>query len=236
MTYSRRFFTSSAAAAIVAAAMPRAWADTACEVFTPSRQSSTTPAAALQLLKEGNERFVAGRSVNCDLIAQVRATASEQAPFAAVLGCMDSRVPPELVFDQRIGDIFAIRIAGNFVDTDIIGSLEYAAKVVSSKAILVLGHSDCGAIKGAIDRVELGNLTSTLQHFAPAIKAVGTVAGGDTSKNKALVQAVADANAKLAAKMLVDNSEVLRGLVESKDLVIAAAMHDVHTGRVTFFA
>lgn len=122
-----------------------------CTAFDKARQAGTTPDAALALLKEGNVRFANGTSINCDLRAQVKATAGGQAPFAAVVGCIDSRVPPELVFDQKIGDIFAARIAGNFVNTDIIGSLEFATKLSGARLIVVLGHTECGAIKGAVD-------------------------------------------------------------------------------------
>jgi carbonic anhydrase len=207
-----------------------------CAIFTPARQKATSPDDALRMLKEGNERFVAGRTVNCDLMAQVRETANGQAPFAAVVGCIDSRVPPELVFDQRIGDIFCARVAGNFVNTDIIGSLEFATKLSGARLIVVLGHTDCGAIKGAVDGAKLGNLTAMLQHFNPAIEASRGVPGERNSKNKALVQAVADANAKLAAKDVIDKSEVIRALVASKDVRIVSAMNDIATGRVTFFA
>ena len=132
--------------------------------------------------------------------------------------------------------MFVARIAGNFVNTDIIGSLEFATKIVGARAIVVLGHTECGAIKGSIDQVKLGNLTKMLENFTPAIEASKSVAGERSSKNAKLVQAVADANAKLAAKMLMDRSEVLRELVDNKQLVIAAAMHDVATGKVTFFS
>jgi carbonic anhydrase len=228
--------TAAGTAALAAAS--QAWAQDACEVFTPARQKAVSPEAALQMLKDGNERFVSGKTINCDLMAQVRATAGGQAPFAAIVGCIDSRVPPELVFDQRLGDIFAARIAGNFVDIDIIGSLEFATKVVGARAIVVLGHTDCGAIKGAIDNVKLGNLTAVLKHIEPAVKAAEaeSIEGEHTSKNKKLVQAVADINANLAAKMLVEKSDVLRDLVANKELAIASAMHDLNTGRVTFFA
>jgi carbonic anhydrase len=168
-------------------------------------------------------------------MAQVRATATGQAPFAAVVGCIDSRVPPELVFDQRIGDIFSARVAGNFVNTDIIGSLEFAAKLAGAKLIVVLGHSECGAIKGAIDKAELGNLTATLANIHPAIEQTSGIPGEHSSKNHELVQAVADTNAKLAATMLLDRSPVLRELVEAGNLKVVAAMHDVHTGKVTVF-
>lgn len=230
------------AASAVRAAAPSA--DTAatpaltpaeCAVFTPQRQRATSPDEALRLLAEGNERFVAGRTVNCDLRAQVRATASGQAPFAAIVGCIDSRVPPELVFDQRIGDVFCARIAGNFVNDDIIGSLEFSTRLSGAKLIVVLGHGECGAIKGAIDGAKLGYLTAMLRHFAPAIKAV-RANGEASSKNAAYVQAVADANAKLTAASLTQRSEVIRTLVERKELRVVAAMHDVATGRVNFFA
>lgn len=206
-----------------------------CAVFTPQRQQRTSPDAALQMLVEGNERFVAGRTVNCDLRAQLRETATGQAPFAAIVGCIDSRVPPEIVFDQRIGDVFCARIAGNFVNDDIIGSLEFATRLSGARLIVVLGHSECGAIKGAIDGAKLGHLTAMLRNFAPAIKAVRAT-GDATSKNKAYVQAVADANAKLTAAQLTSRSEVLRAMVEKRELRIVSAMNDIATGRVTFFA
>jgi carbonic anhydrase len=235
MTFSRRSLIGGTAIATLGSASP-AWAQDACAVFTKDRQKALTPQAALQMLKDGNARFAAGKTVNCDLLAQVRATASGQAPFATIVGCIDSRVPPEFVFDQRIGDIFAARIAGNFVNVDILGSLEFATKLAGAKAIVVLGHTECGAIKGAIDQAKLGNLTAMLKNFDPAVGASKSVEGERSSKNKKLVQAVADTNAKLAAKMLVEKSDVLRELVQKKELVIVAAMHDVSTGRVTFFA
>jgi carbonic anhydrase len=222
-------------AALTVLGFAKAGAANECPVFTQARQNAVTPDDAIGMLKTGNGRFVAGKSVNCDLMAQVRATAKAQAPFAAVVGCIDSRVPPELVFDQHIGDIFVARIAGNFVNTDIIGSLEFATKVAGAKAIVVLGHTECGAIKGAIDQVKLGNLTKMLENFTPAIEASKSVAGQRSSKNRNLVQAVADTNAKLAAKVLADRSDVLRELVKNKQLVIVAAMHDLGNGKVTFF-
>ena len=174
------------------------------------------------------------RPINCDLMKQVRATATGQAPFAAIVGCIDSRVPPELVFDQRLGSIFAARIAGNFVNTDILGSLEFACKLVGARAIVVLGHSDCGAIKGAIDQAKLGNLTEMLSHIEPAVAAT-KFAGKRTSKDKKLVQAVADTNAQLAARMILSRSPVLKEMADKKEIVVAAAMHDIETGRVSFF-
>ena len=232
--YSRRAFVMSTALSLVAAGT--AQAQDACAVFNPSRQKATTPQDALRLLREGNERFLSGKMVNCNLMQQVRATAQGQAPFAAIVGCIDSRVPPELVFDQQLGSIFAARIAGNFVNTDIIGSLEFACRIAGSKAILVLGHSDCGAIKGAIDRAKLGNLTEMLGHIEPAVAATKHSGGQRTSKDKAFVQAVADTNVRLAVETILGRSPVLKQMVEKKEIVIAGAMHNLETGRVSFLA
>lgn len=204
-----------------------------CAIFTPERQKAVSPDEAIERLKAGNDRFLAGTSFNCDLLAQVHESAHGQAPFAAILGCIDSRVPPELVFDQRIGDVFCARIAGNFVDTDILGSLEFATKVTGARAIVVLGHSSCGAIKGAIDDVKLGNITAMLAHIRPAVDAVKTD-GERTSKNYKFVQAVAEENVYRAIAQLTERSEVLAGLVKEGQLRIVGAMHDLETGKVTF--
>ena len=228
----RRNFLAMGATLIASARWARA--QELCAVSTPASQAALSPEAALQRLKDGNARFLAGKSQHCDLLAQVKATAGGQAPFAAVLSCMDSRVAPELVFDQQIGDIFAVRIAGNFVDTDILGSLEYATEVAGAKLIVVLGHSDCGAIKGAIDDVKLGNLTALLKQIQPAIEQVGE--SGKTSKDKAYVQRVADQNAKDAPAALTRRSPILSARVKKGQLKLVAAMHDVSTGQVTFFS
>ncbi len=230
---SRRHFIGAAAASLAVAS--GATAQDSCAIFTPERQKAITPEGAVQLLKDGNARFLAGKSINCDLLAQVRATASGQSPFAAIVGCIDSRVPPELVFDQRIGDVFAARVAGNFVNDDIIGSLEFATKLAGAKAIVVLGHTECGAIKGGVDGAKLGLLTKMLENFDPAVQAAKATGGTQSSKNKAFVQATADANVLLTVKKLTDRSEVLRELVAQKQLVIVAAMHDISTGTVKFF-
>ncbi|HZQ74872.1 MAG TPA: carbonic anhydrase family protein [Burkholderiales bacterium] len=233
----RRFLV--AAGAFAAAGLSRtagAAGPAACRPFDAARQAATTPDEALEMLKQGNARFVKGTMIHCDLRAQVKATATAQAPFAAVVGCIDSRVPPELVFDQRIGDIFAARVAGNFVNTDIIGSLEFATRLAGAKLIVVLGHSECGAIKGAIDNAQLGNLTAMLANIRPAVLKVKGIEGSADSRNKKLVQAVADQNARDAAAMLLTRSEVLRELVGAGKLKIVSAMHDVGTGRVAWMA
>jgi carbonic anhydrase len=233
MTGRRQFLAALPALGLASRALAQSPAPE-CEVFTPARQQATSPDAALRMLVEGNERFVAGTTIHCDLRAQVKETKGGQAPFAAIVGCIDSRVPPELVFDQQLGDMFCARIAGNFVNDDIIGSLEFATKLSGARLIVVLGHSECGAIKGAIDGAKLGFLTAMLRNFAPAIEAA-RAPGEPNAKNKYYVQAVADANAKLAATKLTSRSDVLRGLVEQKQLRVVSAMHDIATGRVTFF-
>jgi carbonic anhydrase len=196
-----------------------------CAVFTPDRQKATAPDEAITRLKVGNERFTAGKSINCDLMAQVRETANNQSPFAAIVGCIDSRVPPELVFDQRIG-----------VNTDIIGSLEYSTKVASAKTIVILGHNFCGAIKSAVDDVKLGNITALLQNFQPALATLDNGDGHRDSHNDRLVQKVAEANARLTAASLTQRSPIIKELVDAKQLTIAAAMHDITTGKVTWLS
>jgi carbonic anhydrase len=229
----RRAFFFFAAATLASRAHPE---DQQCAVFNKARQAALDPSGAVQRLKDGNARFVAGRSIHCDLMAQVRATATGQAPFAAIVGCIDSRVPPELVFDQRIGDIFVARIAGNFVNVDIIGSLEFATKLAGAKAIIVLGHSDCGAIKGAVDDAKLGNLTATLANIRPSVAKVTALKGPHSSKDAAFVQLVAEQNAKDAAALLLSRSTVLQELVAAGQLSVTAAMHNLSTGVVSWLA
>jgi carbonic anhydrase len=207
----------------------------ACTTFDSMLQARVTPDMALQMLQEGNERFVNGVSKNCDLLAQVNATATQQAPFAAVIGCIDSRVPVELVFDQQIGDVFAARIAGNFANTDIIGSLEFATLIAGAKLIVVLGHTECGAVKGAVDDVKLGNLTATLANIRPAVLKTTGIEGPQSSANKDLVQAVADQNVLDTMARLQKESDVLRGLVDEGKIKILGAMHDVASGRIRWF-
>ena len=233
MATRRRFL---AATGIFLTGTTIARAQDSCAVFTKGTQSATTPDQALTRLKEGNARFVSDQTIHCDLRAQVKETASGQAPFAAIFGCIDSRVPPELVFDQHLGDIFSVRIAGNFVNTDILGSLEYATKVAGAKLIVVLGHTDCGAVKGAVDHVKLGNLTATLASIRPAVLKMASAEGDHTSKNQQFVQSVADQNAKDAAAILTERSDVIASLVKEHKLSIVSAMHDVRTGTVSWFA
>jgi carbonic anhydrase len=228
----RRSFLAATGLFVGGSALARA--QELCAVSTKSTQTAGTADQALMRLQDGNRRFLTGRTLHCDLMSQVKATAQSQAPFAAILGCMDSRVPPELVFDQRIGDIFSVRVAGNIVNTDILGSLEYATEAAGTKLIVVLGHSDCGAIKGAVDDVKLGNLTEMLSNIRPAVLKVADE-GDRTSKNKKFVQSVAEQNAKDAAALLMARSDVLAARVKDHKLKIVSAMHDVSTGAVKWF-
>jgi carbonic anhydrase len=194
-----------------------------------------TPAGALKQLKEGNFRFINNLQVNRDLLELVNVTQNGQWPFAAILSCMDSRTSVELVFDQGLGDIFSIRIAGNVITDDVLGSLEYATAVAGSKLIVVLGHTNCGAIKGACDQVELGHLTALLAKIQPAVIMERSETGNDTSENPAFVQAVARRNVIYSAQQILSQSPVIAELVESGKLGIVPAMYDVATGKVSFF-
>ena len=229
MTTRRHFLTLSG---LFVAGAALAQPDNLCAVATKEAQAATTADQALLRLKAGNERFRTGRSLHCDLMAQIKASAQGQAPFAAVLGCMDSRVAPELVFDQQLGDILTVRVAGNIVNTDNLGSLEYATKVLGTKLIVVLGHSECGAVKGAIDDVKLGNVTALLANIRPAVLKVAVGEGDHTSKNKKFVQSVADQNARDAAALLTAHSELLAAQVAEHQVKIVSAMHDISTGAI----
>jgi carbonic anhydrase len=199
-------------------------------VQTRESQAAMTPASALEALEAGNARFVSNTSKRRDWTAKVVATAAGQYPFAAVLGCMDSRAPVEVVFDQGIGDVFTVRVAGNVVNEDELGSLEYAVHV-GAKLIVVLGHTSCGAVKGAIDGVELGNLTGLLAKIRPAVAA----AGCHDAKDAACVNKVAEHNVALSAKQIREKSPYLAKHLDDGTVKLIGAMYDVATGKVTFF-
>ena len=205
-------------------------------VQTKASQAAMTPQQALEELREGNARFVAGKSRTLDFPAQVKATASGQYPFAVVLSCLDSRQPIEIVFDQGIGDIFSARVAGNVLNDDILGSMEFACKVSGAKLIAVIGHSNCGAIKGAVDDVQLGNLTGLLAKVKPAIDAVPDDGQPRTSKNYAFVNEVAEANVKLVMKEIRERSPILREMLDKGEIELVGGMYDLSTGKVQFYA
>lgn len=203
---------------------------------TSESQIQMTPAKALQLLKEGNERFLNGSLRERKLHQQVIETAYGQYPFASIIGCIDSRVPTSLVFDQGIGSLFSARVAGNVVNEDILGSLEFACKLAGARLVVVLGHTSCGAVKGACDQAELGNLTALLAKINPAVLAVTEPENPEerTSKNATFVDAVALENVKLTVQNVRIYSNVLRSMEKEGAIKIIGAMYNVATGEVSF--
>ncbi len=200
--------------------------------LTKEWQDSLTPEQIIALAKAGNARFVKGEKVERDYRADVHSTKKGQYPAAVVLSCIDSRAPAEIIFDAGIGNIFNARIAGNFIDTDLAASMEFACKVVGSKVALVMGHTECGAIKGAIDNVELGNLTELLAKLKPAVEACRDFPGAHTSKNKAFVDAVATKNVELTLDNIRKISPILAEMEKQHQIVLIGAMYDVSTGEV----
>lgn len=207
---------------------------TSYTTMNKSAQSATTADAALAALKAGNARFVSGNMIKRDLMKQVKATGYGQYPIASIVSCIDSRAGPEIVFDQGIGDVFSARVAGNFVNEDILGSLEFGSKAVGSKLIVVLGHTSCGAIKGACDDVVLGNLTGMLAKIKPAVASVSST-GDRSSKNDAFVQMVAEANVKRTVNDIFVRSPVLKAMADKGEIKIVGAMLDVKTGVVSWY-
>ena len=193
-----------------------------------------TPEAALAELKAGNARFVAGTPMNRDHRADVKTTASGQYPFAVVLSCLDSRVPIELVLDQGIGDIFSARLAGNVLEQDVLGSMEFGCKAAGAKLIAVIGHSNCGAVKGAIDNVDLGNLTALLSRIKPAIDMVPGDSASRNSKNLEFVDQVAEANVRLVMRQIRERSPVLAEMLDQGKIGLVGGMYDLSTGKIRF--
>lgn len=204
---------------------------------TKETQSKMTPDAAIATLKNGNQRFVANDMAVRDLPNQVKQTSSGQYPFATVLHCIDSRVSAELLFDQGIGDVFSVRVAGNFVNKDILGSMEFACKLAGTKVVVVLGHTSCGAVKGACDHARLGNLTHLIKNIEPAVDAVSEPS--DESKrnsgNIEFVDAVAKKNVEMTLENIRNQSEVLKEMEDNGEIKIVGAMYDISDGRVTFY-
>jgi carbonic anhydrase len=202
---------------------------------TKETQAAMTPESALAELEAGNARFVSGHPLARNMPADVKATASGQYPIAVVLSCIDSRQPIEIVLDQGIGDIFSARIAGNVLNDDILGSMEFACKVSGAKLIAVIGHSNCGAIKGAIDDVQLGNLTGLVGKIKPAIEAVPDNGQPRTSKNREFVDQVAEANVRLVMQEIPEQSPILKEMIDSGKVGLVGGMYDLSTGKVVFF-
>lgn len=201
--------------------------------MTKAVQAGITPDSALEILKSGNRRFIAGKPQARNLKANVQQTALGQFPFASVVACIDSRSGPELVFDQGIGDLFVARVAGNTVNEDILGSLEYASKVAGSRLVVVLGHTSCGAIKGACDGVKMGNLTTLLDKFQPAISKVKTD-GERNSHNHQFVQDVTEMNVDVVIQTIRDKSPILKELEDAGKIKIVGAVYDTASGKVAW--
>ncbi|APQ17180.1 carbonic anhydrase family protein [Maribacter hydrothermalis] len=207
------------------------------KAHTRETQSTMTPNKALEFLKEGNQRFQNNLKANRNLLEQVNDTSDGQFPFATILSCIDSRVSAELVFDQGLGDIFSIRIAGNFSNEDILGSMEFACKLAGTKLIVILGHTSCGAIKGACDHARLGNLTTLINKIEPAVDAVTEPSDESqrNSKNLEFVDKVAEKNVLLTIDNVRKNSPVLKEMEKNGEIKIVGAMYDISNGEVIFY-
>lgn len=203
---------------------------------TQKTQAAMTPQDALARLQEGHARFRARTPLSRDLLQQARQTAAGQYPFAAVLGCIDARVPPELIFDQGLGDIFCLRVAGNVITPDVLGNLEFACNVAGARLILVLGHTNCGAVIGALDGLQMGHLTGALRPLQPAVRAVAPAPDERGAEGKDLARRVAQENVRLALQAIPERSPHLRRLLERQQIALAGAMYDVASAEVSFMA
>ncbi len=207
------------------------------KALTKEKQAAITPASAIELLKEGNKRFLKSQYADRDLLEQVADTVAGQYPFATILSCIDSRVSAELIFDQGVGDIFSARVAGNIVNEDVLGSMEFACKLAGTKLILVLGHTSCGAVKGAVDDAKMGNLTALLSKIRPAVEAVDEPAEEveRTSANLAFVDSVARTNVSMTIENIRKRSPVLKEMEDTGAIKIIGGMYDISSGEVQFF-
>ena len=202
--------------------------------LTKEMRNALTPENALQMIKDGNHRFVTNLKMNRNLLQQVNDTSDEQFPFAFILSCIDSRTSAELIFDQGLGDIFSCRIAGNILNEDILGSMEFACKVAGAKLIMVLGHSECGAIKGACNNVKMGNLTGLLKKIQVVVKRVSKI-GQVNTKSQDFVELVSKENVKNVLNNIPKKSKIIRDLVKDKKIIIVGAMYDISSGKVDFY-
>lgn len=203
--------------------------------ITKEMQESIRPLMALEILKKGNSRFINNLKANRNLLQQANDTAEGQHPFAVVLSCIDSRASAELIFDKGLGDIFSIRIAGNIINEDILGSMEFGCKVAGSKIIVVLGHTKCGAIKGACDHVEMGHLTALLTKIQPAVYDEKTEINNRNSSNQNFVEKVTIINVKRTVQAIMERSTILKEMIESGQIGIIGGNHDLATGEVNFY-
>ena len=205
------------------------------KTLTKEMQTAITPLMALELLNDGNKRFVNNLKVNRNLLQQANDTSDGQHPFAVILSCIDSRTSAELIFDQGLGDVFSVRIAGNIINEDILGSMEFGCKVAGSKIIVVLGHTKCGAVKGACDHVEMGNLTALLTKIRPAVDDELTTSENRNSGNSEFVEKVSVINVKRTVQSILQRSPILKVMIEKGEIGIVGGTHDIKTGQVDFF-
>jgi len=205
------------------------------KTLTKEMQSAITPSVALEILQDGNKRFVSNLKINRNLLQQANETSDGQHPFAVILSCIDSRTSAELIFDQGLGDVFSVRIAGNIVNDDILGSMEFGCKVAGAKIIVVLGHTKCGAVKGACDNVALGNLTGLIAKIKPAVEQEAVTAENRNSSNGVFVENVAELNVSLSVKNILLKSPIIADMVKNGDIGIVGGIHDITTGEVKFF-
>ena len=205
------------------------------KTLTKEMQTAISPKMALELLKDGNQRFVSNLKMNRNLLQQANDTSDGQHPFAVVLSCIDSRTSAELIFDQGLGDIFSVRIAGNIINEDVLGSMEFGCKVAGAKIIVVLGHTKCGAVKGACDHIEMGNLTALLTKIRPAVEDETTTKANRNSGNPEFVEKVANINVHRTVKAIPQRSPILKEMIETGQIGIVGGIHDITTGLVTFF-
>ena len=205
------------------------------KTLTKEMQDAITPPSALELLKDGNKRFINNLKVNRNLLQQVNETSDSQHPFAVILSCIDSRTSAELIFDQGLGDVFSVRIAGNIINEDILGSMEFGCKVAGAKIIVVLGHTKCGAVRGACDHIEMGNMTALLTKIRPAVDDETITKENRNSGNDAFVENVSIINVKRNVKAIMERSPIIKELVQDGQIGIIGGIHNISTGRVTFY-
>lgn len=230
----RRFLCVVGLLVMADAALAQSSTPSVERVLTQEEQEALTPDGVLQLLKDGNQRFLNGTVTSRDHSAQVRHAANGQFPKAMILSCVDSRIPVEDVFDRGIGDVFVARVAGNFENTDNLGSMEFATKISGAKLILVMGHEDCGAVKASIDQAKLGNITAMLTNIRPAVDSLSDYQGEKTSANPEFVHLVAEQNVRLTMADIRERSPVIREMEEEGQLKISGALYDMKTGAIDF--
>ncbi len=206
------------------------------KTLTKEMQNAITPSMAIDILKEGNKRFMNNLKANRNLLQQANETSDGQHPFAVILSCIDSRTSAELIFDQGLGDIFSVRIAGNIINEDILGSMEFACKVAGSKIVVVLGHTKCGAVKGACDHVEMGNLTALLSKIQPAVYDEKTETENRNSSNSEFVEKVTAINVKRTVSAIMERSPILKEMILKGEIGIIGGIHNITDGEVTFYS